>query len=298
MTSITASAHSATTSTERSRVRSPPAEPPCPPSPLSEPCRSTRRAWSAGTMPNSRPAPIATTSVIVSTRRSTDASAMRGMSAGASATSRRTPATARPAPSAAATTASSSPSAANWRIMRSPLAPSAVRTATSRRRALPRASSRFATFAHATSSTSPTADSSTRSAGRTGPKTTAPSGSTKTPRAAFSGYARSRSAAIRAELLLRRRHAAAHARDHEDRMRRSRQRLGGLLQRQPDVDRRPRPAIRERPRVVGRRQDLEHAEVRAALHDPDDREQAGRRAGPPGRRPMDRVRTPASRSPR
>ena len=65
-------------------------------------------------------------------------------------------------------------------------------------RAVPRARSRLATFAHATSRTRPTASSRTSSAGRTGPKTTADSGSTKTPRARFSGYARSRSLEIAA----------------------------------------------------------------------------------------------------
>ena len=55
-------------------------------------------------------------------------------------------------------------------------------------------------------------------------------------------------------------------------MRRARHRLGGVLQWQPDIDRRPRPAIRKRARIVGRRQDLKHAEVRAALHDADHRE--------------------------
>ena len=52
-------------------------------------------------------------------------------------------------------------------MMRARAAPSAVRIASSRARALPRASSRFATFAHAMSSTKPTAASSTSSAGRT-----------------------------------------------------------------------------------------------------------------------------------
>ena len=48
-------------------------------------------------------------------------------------------------------------SVSSWRTIRKRLAPSATRTASSRRRASPRASSRLATLAHAISSTRPTA---------------------------------------------------------------------------------------------------------------------------------------------
>ena len=54
----------------------------------------------------------------------------------------------------------------NCRTIRPRLAPTARRTATSRCRAVPRASSRLATFAHTISSTAPTAIVITRSAGR------------------------------------------------------------------------------------------------------------------------------------
>ena len=55
-------------------------------------------------------------------------------------------------PSAAPATASRSDSASSCRTIRPRLAPSARRSAISRRRAAPRASSRFATFAHAAAS--------------------------------------------------------------------------------------------------------------------------------------------------
>ena len=75
----------------------------------------------------------------------------------------------------------------NWRASCGVPAPSADRTATSRRRPVPRASSRLATLTHAINSTRPTAASRTRSAGLVGPKTTFRTGSMNTPRALFSG---------------------------------------------------------------------------------------------------------------
>ena len=206
-----------------------------------------------------------TINVIVSTRRSTAASAMRGMSAGASATSsayaeqRPGLRPARPRPARAARLR---PRTGASSVL--PLAPSAVRTATSRRRALPRASSRLATLAQATSSTRPTAVSSTSSAGRTGPNTTVDSGSTKTPRARFSGYARSRSAAIAASSSCV---AATLPRI------RATMKIGcverGIVcgvswSGSQTSTRGARAAVGERARVVGGRQDLEDAEVGAA----------------------------------
>ncbi|HEX7085183.1 MAG TPA: hypothetical protein VF198_02385 [Vicinamibacterales bacterium] len=60
-------------------------------------------------------------------------------------------------------------SASSWRTRRARLAPMAARTAISRSRSTPRASSRFAMLAQATSSSAATAVANRRSAGRTCP---------------------------------------------------------------------------------------------------------------------------------
>ena len=123
---------------------------------------------SAGAVPNSRPATTDTAAVNASTAPSTPTSASPGTLRGTSAGAARTipAATARPAvpPATLRTTLSVS----SWRTIRPRPAPSAPRTASSRRRAIPRASSRPATLAHAISSTSPVAAASIRSAGRNG----------------------------------------------------------------------------------------------------------------------------------
>ena len=75
----------------------------------------------------------------------------------------RSTSTAHPATTMAQTVpaaASTRLSIMSWRISRQRLAPSAARTATSRSRALARASSRLAMFAHVISRTRPTAASS------------------------------------------------------------------------------------------------------------------------------------------
>ena len=74
----------------------------------------------------------------------------------------------------------------------------------------------------------------------------------------------------RGQLFLDRVGRSARSPEHEERMRRSRPRLGRLLEGQPDVDSRACPAIRERPRIVGGAQHLKHTEVGASRHDPDD----------------------------
>jgi len=75
-----------------------------------------------------------------------------------------------------------------WRIMRPRPAPRAARTAISFCRDAPRASIRLATFAHAISSTQPTAASRISKAGRAGPATRSFSGTTSTPRGALPAY--------------------------------------------------------------------------------------------------------------
>ena len=69
--------------------------------------------------------------------------------------------------------------------MRRRPAPMAIRSAISRARPAPRISERFATFAHAISSTHTTAPNSTSRAGRTSPTSTSRSGRSATPNCAF-----------------------------------------------------------------------------------------------------------------
>lgn len=76
------------------------------------------------------------------------------------------------------------------------------------------------------------------------------------------------------ELLLGRlqRRAGRETPHHEDGVRPARVDLRVSLQRHPDVHVGADSAVGERARVVGRRQDREHAEIRVGRHDPDDRE--------------------------
>ena len=87
---------------------------------------------------------------------STDRSGRRGIDAGPSSTNARTRQKATPAPAAPPSIPRTRLSVSNCAISWRRLAPRAARTATSRPRACPRASSRFATFAQAMSSTSVT----------------------------------------------------------------------------------------------------------------------------------------------
>ena len=166
VSSVSASATSATTSDRRSAC-------PClsvvPPRPLSFSItwRSPRELCSAGTSPKRTPVTSATVAV-----NSTTVPSMRqirrraGCSPDSAPPARgcwRPPGTvrARRPPTASIRLSTSSPRTSTPRS-----APSAVRIATSFCRDAARASSRFATFTHAMSSTSPTAPSSTSSAGR------------------------------------------------------------------------------------------------------------------------------------
>ena len=87
------------------------------------------------------------------------------------------------------------------RAIRARPAPSAARTAISCSRSVARASSRFATLAHAISSTNPTAPKITSSACRTPPTTCSCSGTMFTPQSACRSGCSSRSRAASASIL-------------------------------------------------------------------------------------------------
>lgn len=152
---------------------------------------------SAGAAPNKSPAttdrPTANAATTPSTRTSASPGTSRGTSVGAACTIPAATARPRAPPTALSTTLSVS----NWPTMRPRPAPSARRTANSRRRAFPRTSSSPATFAHASSKTSPVAVVNIRSAGRNGAPTSSCNGVTRASRFALhvagsAGPARSR----------------------------------------------------------------------------------------------------------
>src|SRR5581483_9146601 len=116
-----------------------------------------------------------------STRASSRTSSSRGRSPGPSASSASTPHAASNTPQTPPATASSRLSVSNCRMTRQRPAPSATRTAISRRRTAPRASSRPATLTHATASTQPTAPSSTKSGRRKSPVSSRMAGMTRAP---------------------------------------------------------------------------------------------------------------------
>ena len=116
--------------------------------------RSMRVARHAGARPNTSAVASAVAAVKVSTRASSGRSSTTVLCPnGRSATRRPRPHHANATPSAAPASPSTSDSVSSWRTTRHRPAPSARRSATSLRRAEPRASSRFATLAQAASST-------------------------------------------------------------------------------------------------------------------------------------------------
>ena len=139
---------------------------------------SARDAWIAGAIPNSTPVTSDTSAVNAATRPSTPTSRRRGMLSGADATSASTPQNASSRPTAPPASAMSTLSVSSCWTIRPRLAPSAVRSAISLRRDAARASSRFATLAHAISSTRPTAPSRTKSARPVSPTISSCSGRT------------------------------------------------------------------------------------------------------------------------
>ena len=142
--------------------------------------RSMPAARSAGTRPDSSAvsalAPAAKSSAVVSICTAS----RRGRFAGRRTASACVPARAMMRPTASPPSASARLSVASWRSSRRFDAPSAPRTAISRSRAVARASSRCATFAHAISRTNPTAMNSARIAGFACFTTSSWSGTTRT----------------------------------------------------------------------------------------------------------------------
>ena len=133
-----------------------------------------------------------TATVNAAMRRSRPGDTKLGNVTGLCAISTATDARARSRPIAAPMSVSTQPSVISCRSSRARPAPSAVRTAISRRRASDRAISRLATFAQAISSTNATAAISVSSAGRSVPTSSTSSGVSSTARFSFvSGYSRS-----------------------------------------------------------------------------------------------------------
>ena len=120
-----------------------------------------------------KPNPTATSEIASPTNTNTRASILTscalGTIDGPSASSRSTPQFTNTSPDAAANTASTRPSTSNCLTIFQRLAPSAARIASSLCRLAERINNRFATFAHAISSSNPTANSSTSSARRLPP---------------------------------------------------------------------------------------------------------------------------------
>ena len=187
ITSITATAISVTTRSERPRNRALPSLPDRPPS-RNELPRFTRAARRAGTAPKTRPVTIESSSANAITVAFTPSSSARGMLVGAIAPSSRTPAHASSRPSAPPPNESSKLSVSDvWSILALD-APSAVRTAISRSLASARVSSRFATFEELSSRRSPTAPSRMNSATRTPPFTSSASPTANALKCALTGH--------------------------------------------------------------------------------------------------------------
>ena len=146
-----------------------------------------RAAEIAGARPNPIPVVTQAASRNANTLQSSSISSARGICAAASFIRMLLPHTPIPSPATPPQSASKRLSVRNCRIKRKRLAPSAARIAISRPREAVRASSRFATFTHATSSTMPTAPSSTSSESRAGSLTTSFSGLILTTRWAWDG---------------------------------------------------------------------------------------------------------------
>jgi hypothetical protein len=132
-----------------------------------ETARSTREALAAGASPNQRP--LSTESAVTNARTPPSiATCEKPLASAGSTTFRpRTASCASATPSRPPMSASATLSVSSCRRMRLRLAPSAARSPISLRRDAARESSRLATFAHAISSTIPTAAWSTSSGRRT-----------------------------------------------------------------------------------------------------------------------------------
>ena len=156
-----------------------------------------RRSFSAGASPNSIPVSTDNPAVKPSTCQSIPISSARGNASGSAASTDVVPAFATINPSAPPAAPRSTLSVSNCRITRHGLAPSAARIANSLVRPVERASNRFATFAHAMSSTKLTAPSSTSKMPLTSPTIWVFSGTSVMPDPLLeSGYASARLFAI------------------------------------------------------------------------------------------------------
>jgi hypothetical protein len=136
-----------------------------PPS-LSASCTSVLLARRAGKTPNNKAVSIEMPAVKTKTLASHPTGLKRGMPSGRSASSPFMLKATRAAPTAPPARLSTTLSTTNCRMRRPRVAPSAVRTASSRSRSLVRPSRRLATLTQATRSTKPTAPTSKSSAGR------------------------------------------------------------------------------------------------------------------------------------
>ncbi len=142
-----------------------------PPSFITSPT-SVFEIWSAGARPNRTPVPTQINPKNATTNGSIVNVIQYGFpNAGllTAASNIRTPTTDTPSPRAPLASDSSTLSTSSWRTMRQRPAPSETRTAISRDRAADRASSRFATFAHAIRRTKPTAPINDRNTTLIGP---------------------------------------------------------------------------------------------------------------------------------
>ena len=135
----------------------------------------------AGTIPVIRAVIELTRSVKPRTVASMVTPRARGMAGGVKGSSNPIPQNVRRMPTPPDSNAISADSSKNCRAMRKRPAPSATRIATSFRRAMPRAISRFATFPQAISNTRPVHTESSSKARRVLPRTWSRSGTTATP---------------------------------------------------------------------------------------------------------------------
>ena len=140
--------------------------------------RSTRAARNAGARPKRMPVRIDTANVNASTRPSRPIASSRGIFPGLMPRIAPRVSAATSSPATPPMRPSSADSVRSWRTSRCQPAPSATRTAISFWRAVARVSNRFATFAHAMSSTSVTEPITTNTARRTLPTTDSTSGTT------------------------------------------------------------------------------------------------------------------------
>jgi len=131
------------------------------------------------------PVRAVSTSAKTSTRASSDTPSSRGRPPGISGRSASIAQRATSNPPAPPTNAMTTLSVAIRRNSWRGPAPRAERRANSRSRDAPRATSRLAAFAHATSSRIATAPRNTSSVGRTGPTIWSRSGATRTPQSRF-----------------------------------------------------------------------------------------------------------------